>query len=423
MNQDTLMDLFRQATEAAGNHQYWPALEHYTQLLTLIPPNAAESSAQEKRLTALRERGRLLGLLGEQEAALSAYVQYYREANDTLRHIDALIKIGDRSRGIGRYPQSLDAYHEALSLAEKEDDAVSRGRALAGIGGTNLMQGRREEAIIYLREATTLFEESGNAARQIRTLNRMGVAYAYGGQMDQAITAFTDALNLSRKIGQQDTAVAALNNLGECHQSLFDYEQALIFHEEGLRLVEKSQLRLFEADICRNLGLDLYQLGRTDEGFDFLNRALTVSQETKHSDTFAHTLYALSLTEIERENLDTAQKHALHLKELAAQNDARNLLAFADYALGLYHRKKGESEIAEQFWQQTLFQAHETNNRTLLWKTHAKLAQTAVNPNMARVHRRIAAEVILQIAEPIADEALRQKFLTAPQVRPLLETD
>lgn len=421
MNEDTLMHLFRQATEAASKHHYWAALDFYTALLAHIEPQSSSASAQEKRLTALRERGRLLGLLGEQEAALSAYIQYHRETADPARRIDALIKIGDQSRGIGRYDQAFDAYQEAQTLVDARGIASERGRVLVGIGVTKMVQGRVEEAVHHLQEAIALFEKAGDAAQQIRTMNQMGVAYAYGGQMDLAITTFADALHLSRKIGQQDTAVAALNNLGECYQHLYDFDKALTYHKEGLALAQQSQLRIIEASVLRNMGLELCQLNRIDDGFDCLQRALTISEETKHQDNLSHTLYALALVEIDRGNLAEAFRYATQLKELTTRIDSRNLLASAYYALGLYYQQIGDSASAEQMWQQTLFLAHEANNRIHLWKTHAALAQNAASPDLVQVHRRIAAEVIRQIAEPIHDAALRQKFLSAPPVRAVID--
>ncbi|MCP4427849.1 MAG: hypothetical protein GY803_25480 [Chloroflexi bacterium] len=147
---------------------------------------------------------------------------------------------------------------------------------------------------------------------------------------------------------------------------------------------------------------------------------MTISQETKHADNLSHTHYALALTELKRGNLDEAYQYAEKLKEMAAGSDSRNLLASAYYALGLYYQKKGDA-AAEQMWQQALFLAHEAHNSALVWKTHAALAEIAANPDLAQVHYRIAAEVIQQIADPIADEALRQKFLAAPPVRDVLD--
>lgn len=239
--------------------------------------------------------------------------------------------------------------------------------------------------------------------------------------MDLAIATFSEALHLSRKIGQVDTAVAALNNLGECHQLLYDFEQALAYHQEGLALAQKNQLHIIEADILRNMGIELCHLGQSDAGFEHVQQALVIGTETKHQNTLEHTLYSLAKIEAIRGNLEEIYRYATQLKEITTRTDSRNLLSAAHYMLGLYYQKKGETDDAEQMWQQTLFLAHEANNRTLLWQTHAALAQNAASADLAKVHYRIAAEVIRQIAEPISDDALRQKFLSAPPVQAIID--
>lgn len=75
-----LKQLSQQATSAASNHQYWQAADPFTELLAQTSPQTAAPDERRMRLGALRKRGRLLGLLGEQEATLAAYEQYYLEA-------------------------------------------------------------------------------------------------------------------------------------------------------------------------------------------------------------------------------------------------------------------------------------------------------------------------------------------------------
>jgi tetratricopeptide (TPR) repeat protein len=234
------------------------------------------------------------------------------------------------------------------------------------------------------------------------------------------MAAFKISIQLSRELGRQVSLVSALNNLGECHQLLFDLEQALIYHQEGLALAEEAHFRLIEADLCRNLGLDLSYLGRGEEGLVYLQRALAIAEEVKTLDIQLYSLYALALAEVKRNSLEIAYNYIQELQALAAESQTRGHEANALHALGLYHQRQGNVDAAEEVWQQALFVAHETGKRVLLWQLHAALADIAATPNLANAHRRIAAEVIQQIAEPLEDEALRQTFLTAPPVAAIL---
>jgi hypothetical protein len=56
----------------------------------------------------------------------------------------------------------------------------------------------------------------------------------------------------------------------------------------------------------------------------------------------------------------------------------------------------------------------------LLWRIHAALAEITPEAALAKVHRSIAADVLFQMAQPIADMNIRRKFLSSPPVRPIL---
>lgn len=416
----TFEQLLQEATTAANHSQYEAAVTLYTDLLAQISPQVDDPDVREVRLTALRERGRLLSLLGEQLAALAAYQQYYREAGESTHAVEALVRIGNQSRGLGRYEEAQAAYQKATELAQTLAYPLGQAKAVAGIGGMFLLLGRIEEAINYLNQANTLFEELGDISGRLQSLNQIGISYGNSGRLDEAIAMFEASLKLARDLGRHDRQVVTLNNLGECYQMLFDLDRAIAYHEEGLALAERAHLRLIEADLCRNLGLDYTYLGRVDEGLLYLNRALKLSQETNNMDMEQHTLYALALAEIARNNLSMAVQYGNQLKETAESNDARGHLANALYVLGLVRQRQGDSLTAEELWQQALFLAHETDKRMLLWQIHARLGEIAMTPYLARVHNRIASEIIQQIAEPIQKPELRQIFLNAPPVRAVL---
>jgi tetratricopeptide (TPR) repeat protein len=174
------------------------------------------------------------------------------------------------------------------------------------------------------------------------------------------------------------------------------------------------------ADLARNLGVDLVYLDRLEEGLAHLHRALAISEETGQAAIKLQTLYSLALAEIEKGELEAAQAHAEALLQEARQTKSRTYEADALYALGLCYQAQGEVGQATQVWQQASFLAHETEQRWLLWQIHAELAKAAPEAGLVQVHRRIAAEVIEQIAYPIADEEMRQGFLQAPAVQEVL---
>ena len=148
--------------------------------------------------------------------------------------------------------------------------------------------------------------------------------------------------------------------------------------------------------------------------FDFLNFSASINVNTSGG-VLGSFEYVLG----RRYGIE-ARAMAERLRAKAEQNNNKGSLAEALQALGHVQRQTGDLEAAQGYWQQALFLAHETGRRMLLWRLHAALAEVARSKELASVHNQIAAEIIRQIANPIEDLELRQKFLDAEAVSDVL---
>ncbi len=409
-----------QARFATQNGRFWDAVDQYTEILGNTDPQTSDPKVKNARLVSLKERGDLLSELGEQIVALAAYEQYYLEAGTSQHAVEALVLIGIRSRGLGQYGRSIAACQEALDLSTALNYTPGRAKALVGLGGTYLLQGEVNLAINYLNQANALFEQLHDTYGQAQSSNQIGIAYATTGHFYKAIQAFEISLALARQLDRHSGLVACLNNLGECFQLLFATDQALACHQEGLALAESAEFRLLEADLCRNLGLDLAQKEQWQESVAYLQRAKTLAEEIHAPEIYFHTLYALARVSLMQGQMKGRDHAQVLLDSTTEPGRSRWHQANGLYVLGWYEQLAGNVSTAEELWQRAIFLAHETENRVLLWQLHAALAQIAQQPNLAGVHNRIAAEVIQQIAEPFTDESLKATFLSAGPVTAVL---
>ncbi|MCL4868874.1 MAG: tetratricopeptide repeat protein [Anaerolineae bacterium] len=414
-----LQQIVAEAEKALDGDQPWIAVELYTNILTQTDPKTDQAEEKELRLTALYERGRVLERLGEKEAAISAYEQYLNEASDDRHRVRAIEATASILRRLGRYPEARAKYEESLKLAESIMYPYGRAKSLEGLGIYHHILGHNEEAKNYFQMAYTLFKSSGHVPGQITTLIAMGLMYSYN-EIDKAIATYNEALSLARNLGQIDQIVTILNNLGENYQDLFAMEQALSIHQEALSLAQQGRLRAVQADLHRNIGVELIYLDRLDEAMSNLTLALQISRENHNVDFESQALYSLAIAEARQNNAAAAAQYAQQLYELADSNDNDRYRARARYALGLARQKLEDYNAAAEQWQQALFLAHQTDQQMLLWQIHTALAENSPIPGLGAVHLRIAAEIIQQIAHPIKDETLRQKFLTAPIVADVL---
>lgn len=416
----TIEQQIDRARLATQDGRFWDAVEQYTEILASTDPQTSDLSHKNARLISLKERGDLLSELGEQVAALAAYEQYYLEAGSSQHAVEALVLIGNRSRGLGQYGRSLAACQEALDLATALNYTPGRAKALAAIGSTYLLQGGVNQAANYLNQANALFEQLNDIYGQVQSSNQMGIAHATTGHLYEAIQAFEKSLSLARTVNRRSGLVSALNNLGECYQLLYATNKALECHREGLALAQQANFRLLEADLCRNLGLDLAQQQQWDESEALLQHAHGLAQEIRAPEICLHALYALARVAWQRGDANGEVYASKLLAATSEPGHSRWHRANGLHVSGLFRQMAGELSAAEEMWQQAIFLAHETENRMLLWQLHAALAQIAQLPTLTTVHNRIAAEVIQQIAEPFTDEVLRAQFLGAQAVTAVL---
>jgi len=195
----------------------------------------------------------------------------------------------------------------------------------------------------------------------------------------------------------------------------------LATHRRGLVLAGAADLPYLEADLARNLGVDLQLAGLVEEGVEQLYRSLKLSRQTNQPDVELQAMYSLAMAELQRGNLTEALALATQLMDRAEEHNNKGALAEALHALGHAQQQLGDLDAAQGYWQQALFLAHETGRRMLLWRLHATLAGSASSRELAGVHYQIAAQIIRQIANPIADQDLRQTFLTAEPVAAVLD--
>ena len=416
----TLDQQIERARFATQDGRFWDAVDQYTQILAETDPQTEDEAVKNARLVSLKERGDLLSELGEQVAALAAYEQYYLEAGGSQHAVEALVLIGNRSRGLGQYGRSLAACQEALDLSTALNYTPGRAKALAAMGGTYLLQGGVVQAASYLNQANALFEQLNDIYGQVQSNNQMGIAHATTGHLFKAIQAFEKSLALARRVNRRSSLVSGLNNLGECYQLLYATDEALACHREGLALAEAANFRLLEADLCRNLGLDLAQKEEWGQSKIYLDRAHDLAVKIKAPEIQLHTLSAMARVAWQQGDAAGESCATALLAATSEPGQSRWHRANGLYVSGLFKQMAGDNAAAEEMWQQAIFLAHETENRVLLWHLHAALAQIAQLPTLANVHNRIAAEVIQQIAEPFADEALQAQFLGAPAVTAVL---
>ncbi|HSH03726.1 MAG TPA: tetratricopeptide repeat protein [Anaerolineae bacterium] len=426
MDKQQRQAFYEQITVAQTARDYNQVLIWADELLAEIEATALDEDAVEMQKQLRRIKGDAFRLLRQYDEAAEAYDSYEAllepESED---FVDLLWRRAVLYRNLHQLDDVRRVLHQAGQLAEKL--GYDRG----------LMQVAREQSTLarFQGDVTTAIEYGQVAVRYAEKIGKpgdlsaiwtvMSLAYHDEGRLDKAIHGYKEALKFGRHTETSSVGVW-LSNLGECYQDLFAMEEARQYHQEALDHVLSVMERTGQpmramGDIYRNLGLDLFYLGDVEGGRGHLAQAFKALEVAEDVDVLMQTLYTSAFIDFKRGAVDEGYETAQRLFDLATEMKANWHLARAHYLLGLGQQARGEDDLAQASWQQAQFMAHDTSQQYLLWRVHAVLGDTAMNPALAGVHYQIAAETVRQIVAPIQDEGLRASFLGATEVKEVLD--
>lgn len=410
----SVLAAFREARKATRAQNYAEAIRYYSQVLEF------EELTAVFRARTLEYRGLCHWLSGNFDAAEEDYRQSLQASDDAEQIARARVRLGELIDFRGDYVKAEVVYRRALQEATAAQNLLVIGRARRGLGILNRRQGNTDKAVSELTQALAAFRQVGEAREQARVLTSLGRTRQARGEYQHALTAHAEALRIFESLGDRWRIVQALNDIGESHQALFDIENARDYHERALALANECGADLLKPEIKRNLGVDLLERGQFDQAFYYLQAALTGAREIGNREHEALALYNLARAHLRQKNVDAASQFGVLLNNVAEELDADRYRALAAFVRGelLYYDGKQQAAIAEL--NAAMLAAQTSVDRGVLWKLHATMSHVVDTPEIAAVHREIAAEFIRQTAEPLQDADLKYRFVHAPPVLAVL---
>jgi DNA-binding CsgD family transcriptional regulator len=379
----------------------------------------------------------------------------------TLAH--TLNRIGNWHLNVDQ-PQQALAYHgEALALFREANDQNGVAETLDLLGLTHEMVGDLQQAYAEFSEGVGYLRELGNQARLVSSLaelSSLGENYLGSTLVPAPLTQADmiqlgeQALTLARQIGLRSGEAYVLTMLGLYRGYYGDYERALEYARESLRLtqeIEHVQWNCFSHNLLGWLYLDLLAL---DDARQECELALSLAQKMGSSIFLQCTSQALASTYIAQQNLKGAETvlsavlgadpfdNITYTKRLdiaawgelaLAKGEPGHALEIADR---LVHSAKNTTPatVIPRLWllrgsaltqlkrfdegEALLTAARSTAQargiQPMLWRIHlalGKLYQLQDRRKAAEAEYYAARHIVQALAERVPDSALRTTFL------------
>lgn len=175
-----------------------------------------------------------------------ALAEHFEKGQTWDKAITYLAQAAEQARKLFAMPETLHFYDRAIALAEQHPDAANqrvilnlyeqRGKARGLIGG--MADAATGDLAVVLEAARA----AGEQDKERDLLINMGQVYRRVDQYENALYYLEEGLKLARQGGDQQSVVDALYHLGTVAWSQGYNDKALIYHQEAV-------------DICRQLGL------------------------------------------------------------------------------------------------------------------------------------------------------------------------
>ena len=323
-------------------------------------------------------------------------------------------------------PRKAIAYgNEALAWYAGHPDPAREVDTLALIAWGYMILSDYQTAVASAEKGRLLAKQHGNQSGEAHALNSLGVIAQRRGEALDAIDRFTESLALYRKVGEPADIANALGNLGFVFSTgLADYDRALAYQLEGLKIRETLGNEGDVALSLNNIGIVYDRTGDSDKALDYFKQALELRRNSGAKNRIASTLSNISDVYAERGEYPQAleaQQQVLALRREVGDTggEAQALRSIGEIQLETgadaeAQRNLGEAlRIADRTGDKgtvgrvllTLSRASRSRNRAIEAQAYATRALAIAEETSGRELRRLALEELAAGQEKAGDYA------------------
>lgn len=245
------------------------------------------------------------GLIHLQQRELQAAWQAATQARVAAEQLQGAIQAN-----LGHYETARRHYEAALALAETLDDSQAVARVHYYLGIAAMQQHDLPTAFIHYQAAIVAYQQIGNRVQEIYVRSNLAAAYLTAGDYPAAITEAKQALAFCTRMNAPYWMAMNAANLAEAYFELGELEPA---EQYALQVIEHEEV-----------------------------------------DSYPYALYTLGSVRRRQQRRDDALHFYHQSAKIAAQNEDRFLLAYAQRGIGQVHADQGAVALATAAFEQAL---------------------------------------------------------------------
>jgi tetratricopeptide (TPR) repeat protein len=315
---------------------------------------ASDSALRFEALMRLADLQRLLGRSTEQKEALaraSAEADAMGEPGPRARVLAALAAA---SWEVGDYDRAETEAKDGLALAEDGDDLACKAQCLHALGSVAYRRGDHPQSVEHWQAALAIRREIGDRRGEAATLLRMGAVMPEVGHGDRALETKQKALEILRELGDRRGEGAAQNNLGNTLVEAERIHEALVCYEQSIKIARELGDLPAQAAALYNMARVFSMEARIEEAKETFKQALDIYRELGDPSGEAGVLDELGSTVATFGDRAEALQCLDSAREAAERTGEQALLARVLRHLANVHHETGSRDEAWQLFERAL---------------------------------------------------------------------
>jgi len=223
-------------------------------------------------------------LQGQAQEAFEYYeraLSIWRDLDDEENIIQALINTGYHYIVLGQIEEARDYLAQAEKLAGEEGLVRQRAKALVFLGRTHYLRDELTQALDFYSRALMVNASIDDPSALIGVLDHQGTAYLKLGRITESIACFEQALEIAEKLNKKIDAAHTQTNLSRAHARLGDFEKSLHYFEQALATFEISGQRHGEASALY-VGAEVERLrGDLEQARLYMERVIEIVESNR----------------------------------------------------------------------------------------------------------------------------------------------
>lgn len=251
----------------------------------------------------------------------------------------------------GHWDDNVEWVQDGIEAANKIGNKKIEATLLKDLGYIYRQKGESSTALTVLENAKVICVENNDLAGLGAVIENIGIVLKNEGKLDKARELYIQGLQYRSQAGDMRGVAQSLNNLAEISLLQGNYDQAIKYGSESLRIREEIKVPIFWlTPTLANIGAYYYLTGDTDRALEYYFRVKEIRERIGAEDRLAGTLDDIGKIYLSKGDYENAQAYISRSVAIQEQLGNWSGLIHSYNDLGQLNQAQGNYSTAIEYY-------------------------------------------------------------------------